>query len=333
MTDLHLTLDRSAGVRTGLERALREAITAMPPGTRLPSSRALAIDLGVARNTVAEVYSQLVQEGRLEGDRGAGTRVAAVQPQPAQMSPSSLQPEVAHDLRAGRPDVSFFPAAAWNAATRQVLNTRPREALQYDEAQGSRYAREVLAGYLNRVRGVQADPDRILLCSGLRQAVALVAGALHRQGARSFGYERPGQPAIRQQLSWVGLDPRPLPIDSHGAVVGQLGDEAGAVLTPAHQFPTGVPLAPRRRTEVIAWARRTGGVIVEDDYDGEFRYDRQPIERCRGWGPTSSRTPVRRARRSRPACVSAGSSCRATSSTPWSPRKNSPTATATAWPS
>jgi GntR family transcriptional regulator/MocR family aminotransferase len=285
MPDLHLVVDRSRGVRAGVERALRDAVRVLPPGTRLPSSRALAIDLGVARNTVADAYSQLVQEGYLTGDRGAGTRVAAVRAVPAEWSAGPQRPEVVHDLRPGRPNVGFFPTAAWNIATRRILDTRPREALQYEDPRGPLYAREVLAGYLARARGVQSDPSRIVLCSGFRQAVALIAGAVARQGGTSFGHERPGQPVVPVQLSREGLEPRPIPVDGQGALVDQLGDAAGAVLTPAHQFPTGVPLAPRRRTKVLAWARRTGGVLLEDDYDGEFRYDRQPVGALQGLAP------------------------------------------------
>ncbi|GAB2657971.1 MocR-like pyridoxine biosynthesis transcription factor PdxR [Kribbella swartbergensis] len=285
MTDLHLVVDRSRGVRAGVEAALRAAIRTLPAGARLPSSRALAAELGVARNTVADAYSQLVQEGYLTGDRGAGTRIATPPPQPRKQASAAPAPAIVHDLRPGRPDVSTFPVATWNAATRHVLNTRPREALQYDEAQGPAHVREILAGYLGRARGVQAEPDRVVLCSGYRQAVALVAGAIARQGGRSFAYERPGQPAIPAQLSRAGLTVKPLQVDAAGARVDQLDDAAGVVLTPAHQFPTGVPLAPKRRTEVLAWAQRTGAVILEDDYDGEFRYDRQPIGALQGLAP------------------------------------------------
>ncbi|TCC50030.1 PLP-dependent aminotransferase family protein [Kribbella capetownensis] len=285
MRDLHLIVDRSLGVRAGVENALREAIRTLPPGTRLPSSRALAIDLGVARNTVAEAYSQLVQEGYLTGDRGAGTRTATSPQRPAERPATTTEPAVVHDLRPGRPDVSNFPVAAWNSATRRVLNTRPREALQYDDARGPAYAREVLAGYLSRARGVRAEPDQIVLCNGARQAVSLLARAAAAQGTKSFAYERPGQPAVPAQLERAGLELRPVEVDHHGAVVGQLGDAGGVVLTPAHQFPTGVSLAPKRRTEVLEWAREAGAIVLEDDYDGEFRYDRQPIGALQGLAP------------------------------------------------
>ncbi|GAA0579381.1 PLP-dependent aminotransferase family protein [Kribbella sandramycini] len=285
MSELHLIVDRSRGVRAGVERALRTAIRELPVGTRLPSSRALAIDLGVARNTVAEVYSQLVLEGYLSSERGAGTRTAAVAPAAAPASGGVGEAAVVHDLRPGRPDISSFPVPAWNAAVRRVLGSRRAEALQYDEPRGPAYARQVLAGYLYRARGVQAQPENIVLCSGFRQASALVAGAMARLGATSFGHEHPGQPAIPRQLQRAGLEARAIPVDACGAMVGELGDAAGVVLTPAHQFPTGVPLAPHRRTEVLAWARASGGFVLEDDYDGEFRYDRQPIGALQGLAP------------------------------------------------
>ncbi|HZX04463.1 PLP-dependent aminotransferase family protein [Kribbella sp.] len=285
MPDLHLVVDRSRGVRAGLEHALREAIRTLPPGTRLPSSRALATELAVARNTVAEAYGQLVQEGYLTGDRGAGTRTAATAQVPDRRADKTTEPPILHDLRPGRPDVSTFPVAAWSSASRQVLNTRPHEALQYDDARGPAYAREVLAGYLQRVRGVQATPDQIILCTGVRQATGLFIRTIARLGLTSFGYERPGQAAVPEQVLRAGLDLRPIPVDEHGAVVGELGDAGGVLLTPASQFPTGVPLAPNRRTEVIAWARARDAVILEDDYDGEFRYDRQPIGALQGLAP------------------------------------------------
>ncbi|MEU4193642.1 PLP-dependent aminotransferase family protein [Kribbella sp. NPDC026611] len=285
MPDLHLDVDRSRGVRAGLEHALREAIRALPPATRLPSSRALAAELGVARNTVAEAYSQLVQEGYLTGNSGAGTQTAGATQAPAQHVALVREPRVRYDFRPGRPDVSTFPVAAWHAATRQVLNTRPHEALQYDDARGPAYARAVLASYLRRVRGVQAAPDQIILCTGVRQAIGLFTQTLGRLGVRSFAYERPGQAAIPEQVKRAGLEARPIPVDKHGAVVEALGDAGGVLLYPASQFPMGVPLAPARRTEVLHWARSTGAFVLEDDYDGEFRYDRQPIGSLQGLAP------------------------------------------------
>ncbi|MGW6278002.1 MocR-like pyridoxine biosynthesis transcription factor PdxR [Kribbella sp. NPDC055071] len=285
MTDLHLIVDRSRGVRAGLERALRDAIRELPPGTRLPSSRALATDLGVARNTVAEAYSQLVQEGYLTGDRGAGTRTAETTQLAVGRAHATPVAPIRHDLRPGRPDVSTFPVAALSAAARQVLNTRPHEALQYDDARGPAYAREVLAGYLQRVRGVQAEPDQIILCTGVRQAIGLFTQTIARLGMKSFAYERPGQPAIPEQVARAGLELRPIPVDAYGAVVSELGDAGGVLLYPASQFPMGVPLAPKRRTEVLAWARARGAVVLDDDYDGEFRYDGQPIGALQGLAP------------------------------------------------
>lgn len=284
--DLHLEFDRSGGIRLGLERALRAAIQSgtLAPGSRLPSSRALAADLGVARNTVAEVYSQLVQEGYLKGDRGGGTRIA-VQPiaeSGVRRFRQSLAPTF--DLRPGRPDVSCFPSAAWIRAGRQILNTSPIAALTYGDPRGPEQARSVIAAYVARVRGVHADPERIVLCSGYRQIIAIVTQVLARRGARSIAVEQPGVPEVADQIRRAGLRPAPLPVDANGALVEQLDADA-VILTPAHQFPTGVQLSPERRTSALAWARRTGGLVLEDDYDGEFRYDRQPMGCLQGLAP------------------------------------------------
>lgn len=295
--DLHLDPDPALGKRVGLERALRDAVRAgqFRPGIRLPSSRALATDLGIARNTVAEVYSQLVAEGYLISRRGAGTRVADYPDLPRHDSVVSLaadpdlgdEPSPRFDLRPGRPDLTLFPQAEWLAGARTVLQRGGQQALGYGDPRGPRHAREILAAYLARVRGVSADPAQVVLCTGYRQAVALFAAALHQQGRTTVAVELPGLPEVASTLSRVGAVPIPLPVDEGGACVQLLDRQSvdAVVLTPAHQFPTGVPLSSRRRGALLGWAHRTNGIILEDDYDGEFRYDRQPIGAVQGLSP------------------------------------------------
>ncbi len=306
--DLHLDLNREAsrtghGIRARLEAALRDAVRTgrLGPGTRLPSSRALATDLGVARNTVAEAYGQLVAEGWLAARQGSGTRVAdrvARLPGPAARSRPAVRPDVAaappgpqdarpprYTLKAGSPDLSAFPRAAWLAAARRAFSAAPSQALGYGHPQGRPELRAVLASYLARARGVRADPDRIVVCDGFADGLALLTGVLRARGATTLAVEEYGLPSARATAVAAGLRLAPLPVDGDGAVVSQAGRASAILVTPAHQFPLGAALGPGRRTELVEWARDTGGLVIEDDYDGEFRYDRQPVGAVQALAP------------------------------------------------
>jgi GntR family transcriptional regulator/MocR family aminotransferase len=286
--DLHVDVT-STRVRSGLENALREAIRTgrLAAGTRVPSSRQLAADLGLARNTVADAYGQLVAEGWLTARQGSGTQVShhpAVPPS----SPAALRTErpPRYDLRAGVPNLASFPATAWVTALRRGLLAAPIDALGYCDPRGHLELREALAGYLARARGVLASPDHIVVCTGFTQGLALLSRVLHARGAATVATEAYGQPAHRHILAANGLGTRPLPVDDHGARVDQLTEaDAAVLLTPAHQFPLGPSLGAARRGAAVAWATDTGGLIVEDDYDGEFRYDRHPIGALHGLAP------------------------------------------------
>lgn len=285
--DLHLDLAGSR-IREALERALRDAVRTgrLAPGLPLPSSRALAADLGIARNTVADAYGQLIAEGWLTARQGAGTRVAdrspAAEPAPAPARPASRLP---YDLRAGSPDTAAFPRPAWLAATRRALTAAPAEALGYTDPQGRPELRQALAGYLARARGVQLTPDRIVICSGFTQGLGLVCRALRRRGATTLAMEVYGQPRHGDIAVAAGLSTTTVPVDGHGAMIGELGGADAVLLTPAHQFPLGAALAPPRRSRVVAWADATSGLVIEDDYDGEFRYDRQPVGAVQALSP------------------------------------------------
>ncbi|HEX3195035.1 MAG TPA: PLP-dependent aminotransferase family protein [Streptosporangiaceae bacterium] len=274
--DLHLDLSGTR-VRAGLEGALRDAIRAgrLRADTRLPSSRALAVDLGIARNTVAEVYSQLVAEGWLTARTGSGTSVAPHRV-PAPGAPVTARPEQAvprYDLRAGVPDLSAFPRRAWLATARKVLANAPDYLLGYPDPRGLPQLRAALADYLARARGVTADPAHIVICAGFAHGLAGISRALRATGSTTLAVEAYGHRTHRDIAAGQGLRLRPLPVDGLGAVVAQAAGADAVLLTPAHQFPLGVTLHPRRRREVADW----GGVVIEDDYDGEFRYDRQPV--------------------------------------------------------
>ena len=289
--DLHLEPDLRRP-REGIERALRDAVRdgRLAPGTRLPASRVLSADLGVARNTVAEAYAQLVAEGWLTARQGSGTRIADRPPMPTPRA----EPEPDHDprqrsarfdLRAGVPDLAAFPGSAWLGAARRALASSPRDVFGYDEPRGLRVLREELAGYLSRVRGVRADPGKIVVTAGFTQGLRLVADVLAARGGAGVvgglgvAVEAYGHEAHRRVLRAGGLGLQAIGVDAAGARVEELtaGSAHVVVLTPAHQFPLGAVLAARRRQAVLRWAAEVDGFVVEDDYDGEFRYDRQPV--------------------------------------------------------
>ena len=257
--------------------AARSGTATCGPGTRLPSSRALAADLGIARNTVAEVYSQLVAEGWLTAQTGSGTSVAPRRaPGTGADPPPTVQrrPMPRYDLRAGEPDLSAFPRRAWLAATRKVLAAAPDHLLGYPDPRGVPPLRAALADYLARARGVTADPERTSSSApASHTGWPPSAVPCARPGASTLAVEAYGHQAHRDIAAGQGLRLRPLPVDAMGAVIGDAAGADAVLLTPAHQSPLGVTLHPRRRREAADW----GGVVKVDDYDGEFRYDRQPV--------------------------------------------------------
>ncbi|MFF7390296.1 PLP-dependent aminotransferase family protein [Streptomyces scabiei] len=286
--DLHLELSGGGGRRAALIRALREAVRGgrLRPGTRLPPYRSLAADLGVARNTVADAYAELVAEGWLTARQGSGTRVAQrVEPLGAprvpRKAPRARGPR--HDLRQGTPDASAFPRVAWAASYRRALTRAPNEAFGPGDPAGRVELREALAEYLARARGVRTEPSRIVVCSGFAHALRLLFHGRVLRGP--LAVESYGLDFHRELLAAASVRTVPLPLDEDGARVDGLDRERAVLLTPAHQFPTGGPLHPERRAGVVDWARARGGVVLEDDYDGEFRYDRKPVGAMQGLDP------------------------------------------------
>src|SRR5579862_3667169 len=186
-----------------------------------------------------------------------------------------------YDLRAGVPDLSAFPRRAWLATARRVLATAPDRVLDYPDPRGLPQLREVLADYLARARGVVTDPGHIVICAGFAHGLAVTCRALRARGAGTLAVESYGHQAHRDIALAQGLRLRPLPVDGSGADLGEAGAADAVLLTPAHQFPLGVTLHPRRRREAARW----GGVVIEDDYDGEFRYDRQPVGALQALAP------------------------------------------------
>ena len=288
-----IQLDRSgaAPLRVQLEDQLRSAIRAarLRPGERLPSSRTLAADLGLSRGLVQECYAQLQAEGYLSSQTGSGTRVAATAtvPRPAPSGPvaqSAAGPLLA-DFQSGVPDLGSAPRTDWAWAMREVCRTAPNSAFDYGDPRGVPHLREVLCGYLRRVRAVDADVDQLLVCSGMAQGLGLVLQSL---GRIRVAAEDPGAiETVTAAATFSGSEVLPVPVDEHGIDVRALAASGAraVVVTPAHQWPTGVVLAPERRHALIEWARENDALILEDDYDAEFRYDRDPVGTVQGLAP------------------------------------------------
>ncbi len=273
-----------------LERRLRAQIRAgqLAPGARLPSSRALAHALGVSRGVVLEAYGQLTAEGYLAASQGAPTRVAAAPsaerpPLPA----STFDPGITCDLRPGIPDLGAFPRADWARSLRAALASAPQPALGAGDPRGAAELRNELMRYLGRARGAAPEPEHTLITAGFTQGYALLCRTLADRGVERIAVEDPGFPAHRLVAERAGLTPCPIPVDDAGIDVAAL-DASGCdvvVLTPAHQFPTGVVLGSERRGDLLAWADEYDGLIIEDDYDSELRYDRVAIGALQGLAP------------------------------------------------
>jgi GntR family transcriptional regulator/MocR family aminotransferase len=285
---LDLTDPPGPGLADRLTARLRAAVAAgrLPVGTRLPATRALAAELGVSRGVAVEAYQRLTDEGLLAGRRGGGTTVVAATlptPAPAGAAPG---PATEIDLSPGLPDLSAFPRRAWLRAERTALDTVAAAELGYGDPRGTPRLRSSLAGWLTRTRGVRTGPDEIMVVNGVAQGLALLVQVLVARGAGAVGFEDPGSRGTRAQLTRWGVQPVAVPVDERGLDVRALAATGvgSVVVTPAHQFPTGVVLAADRRRELIGWAR-AGGLVVEDDYDAEHRYDRPPVAAVQALAP------------------------------------------------
>src|SRR5215475_11410833 len=263
-------------------------------GERLPSSRELARELGVSRGLVQECYHQLLAEGYLTSRVGSATRVAAgARPAGAGPAPSPAPPpRLIADFRSGVPDLASFPRGDWVWATREACRRVATADLDYGDPRGSAALRQVVAAYLRRVRAADAGHDRIVVCTGFAQGLGLVLRAVSQLGVRRAALEDPGYGDLAVSDSAraaraVGVDVVPVPVDELGLDVTAL-EASGAravVVTPAHQSPTGVVLAAKRRHALVEWAARNDGFVIEDDYDSEFRYDREPVGVLQGLAP------------------------------------------------
>jgi GntR family transcriptional regulator / MocR family aminotransferase len=286
---VELRRDDDQPLHCQLEQELRTAVRSgrLPDESVLPSTRALAGQLGVSRGVVVEAYEQLVAEGYLSSQPGGTTRVCTkvVEAAPVAVRPTRREHRI--DFGYGRPDVTMFPRQVWLRSLRRVLNEAPSERLSYLDDRGAPELREALAVYLNRVRGTAAHAERIVICNGFAQALGLVTQVLAARGARRFAVEDPGQRDTIRAARQAGLEVVPIPVDDGGIDVDTLRreDTDAVVLTPAHHFPTGAVLSAERRAALIGWAKERGRLVLEDDYDAEYRYDREPIGSLQGLAP------------------------------------------------
>ena len=267
-----------------LTRRLRSAVTAgtLTTGTRLPATRVLADELSVSRGTVVEAYRRLTEEGLLLANRGGGTVVADLVAAPARGAPTYGEPSTSSELlniSEGAPDLTAFPRAAWLRTERRVLAAATTRDLGYADPQGAPELRQALTRWLGRSRGISTTPDRIIVTAGVTGALSLLSQTLRGRGITGCAVEDPGAEGNRRILDYWLDDLRPIPVDENGLDVTALAcsDARVALVTPAHQFPTGVVLSPARRRELVAWAERADGFVIEDDYDSEYRYDRAPV--------------------------------------------------------
>jgi len=274
-----------------IEDQLRRAIRGgeLHGGMRMPSTRDLSRQLGVSRRIAVDAYAQLAAEGYLVLRQGAQPRVAEAAAIDGIAAPVPLlsEPAMRYDFRPSRPDVTSFPRRAWARCLRDAVATIPDADLIYGDPCGVESLRTSLADYLGRVRGVVAEPARVVVTSGYIQGLGIVCRALAASGVRRIAIEDPSAPEQGPIAARAGLEPVPVPVDGSGLVVGALpGLDVGAVvLTPAHQHPTGVVLTAERRGELVEWLRETGAVAIEDDYDAEYRYDRAAVGALQGLEP------------------------------------------------
>ena len=293
--ELLLTLDRGSTtpLRGQVEAQLRDAIRTgrLTAGERVPSSRALATYLGLSRGVIQECYAQLQAEGYLVSRGGSVTRVAAVavdqRPAPVRAEPPR-RPRLIADFESGVPDLGLVPRQDWAWAVREACRDAPNASLHYGDPRGEPALREVLAAYLRRVRAVDARADQLVVCAGFQQGLTIVLRTLAHRGLARVACEDPGSiDTIAGVVAAAGGETVPVPVDELGLDVDALAASGArvVVLTPAHQWPTGVVLAAERRHRLIAWAREHDGIIVEDDYDSEFRYDRDPVGSMQGLAP------------------------------------------------
>ncbi len=244
----------------------------------------------MSRGVVVEAYAQLAAEGYLVSGPRSGTRVSdRIEVFPARRAPSArrVAAPARYELRSGAPDPASFPRAAWLSATGEGLRAMPDADLLGPHRGGLARLRASLADYLARSRAVAATADQIVVTPGLASGLAAVLDVLRDRGASRVAVEDPSWPHHARAVRLSGLEPVAVAVDAYGLAVDSLDRLAvdAVITTPAHQFPTGVVLSAERRASLLGWANKRAALIIEDDYDAEFRYDRHPVAALQGMGP------------------------------------------------
>lgn len=288
--EILVPLARGQGtLRSQIETALRQAARSgrLAPGSALPSSRALAQDLGVSRGVVVGAYEQLTAEGFLVARPGGRTAAAPRATRLDWRLEADTPATVRYDFKPGTPDAREFPRREWHRATNVALRTATDRDLGYGDARGSQRLRVSLAEYLGRVRAVDTVPGQVLICAGVTQALGLTVRALAASGIREIAIENPSHPDLRRLVANAGAPVVAVRVDEHGLVVRDLANTRAraVIVTPAHQFPSGAILSAQRRLELAAWASARNGFVIEDDYDAEYRYDAPPVGAIQGLAP------------------------------------------------
>lgn len=275
-------------LRACLERTLREAIVegSLRAGVQLPASRRLAADLGVSRGVTSDTYAQLEAEGYLTiAPRRPPVVAGTSRPRSRRtIRARRAGPSLRFDMSPTTPDVTLFPRQQWSAALSAAIREADASALAYGDPQGSPVLRERLADELGRTRGVICEPSNIIVLQGAVQGIDLVLRALRERGAQRIAVEDPSLVRQQAQINAHGLELVGQPMDRDGLIVSGLDADA-VIVSPTHQFPTGAVMSSARRRELVEWSHATGKLVIEDDHDAGFRYDREPMRTLQGLHP------------------------------------------------
>jgi GntR family transcriptional regulator / MocR family aminotransferase len=295
MTTLHVPLERMSGVPihrqiyAGIRRAILDGL--LRPGQQVPSTRALAVELGVSRLPVLTAYDQLLHEGYLEARTGSGTYVSRELPGDLRATRRVARSPRPRDygglgpFRMSLPALDQYPHALWARLVARHAHALTHAQMAYSDPAGLVPLREAIAEHVRTVRAVRCEAEHVLIVSGSQAALRLVAAVLLPAGSR-VALEEPCYPGARSALGSTGAERLPVPVDSEGLSVAALRRRSTAVravyVTPAHQYPLGVSMTAPRRFALLEWAARNDSWVIEDDYDSEYRYVSRPLGSLQG---------------------------------------------------